>query len=160
MNEYGGLMEKSLRNEVFAKTMGYIFNHFKEMVLLFIPLDVVSDYNQLLVNFLEGLAPVEMVENVKQFTGKDTINFIFEGAQMAFENLGIEFTVLKENVWEELKREREDELIPSDQTTIDKTRKKLPKVIQIIQELVMLLSEIITLPVRVLISDLLLICAL
>ncbi len=72
---------------------------------------------------------------------------------MAFENLGIEFIELKENVWEELKREREDELILSDQTTIDKTREKFLKIIQIIQEIVMLLNEIITLPVRILISE-------
>ncbi len=80
MNEYGGLVEKALSSEVFANTMGYKFKYLKEIVLLFIPLDVISDYNQLLVNFLEGLAPVEMVENVNQFTGKDTINFLFEGA--------------------------------------------------------------------------------
>ena len=153
LNEYGGLVEKSLRSDLFAKVIGYIFKYTKDMVLLFIPLDVVSDYNQLLVNFLEGLAPVEMVENVNQFTGKDTINFLFEGAQMAFENLGIEFTELKENVWEELKREREDGLIPSDQTTIDKTREKVPKIIGIIQEFLMLFNEISTLPIRILISE-------
>jgi hypothetical protein len=52
-----------------------------------------------------------------------------------------------------LKREREDELIPSEQSMIERTQEKFPRVIQIIQELVMLLNEIITLPIRVLISE-------
>ena len=52
-----------------------------------------------------------------------------------------------------MKKEREDELIPSEQTMIERTQEKFPKVIQIIQELVMLLNEILTLPIRVLISE-------
>ena len=123
------------------------------MVLLFIPLDVIRDYNELLVTFLEGLAPDEMVNNVKQFTGKDTINFLFEGAQMALENLGIDFTELKENVWEELKKEREDGLISSESTPVDKTRERAPHIINIIQEILMIITDILTLPIRVLISE-------
>ena len=153
MNEYGGLVEKSLSNELIAKIYGYIFRQTKEMLLLFIPLDVIGDYNLLLVNFLEGLAPTEMVENVRKFTGRDTINFLFEGAQMALENLGIDFSEIKENIWEELKKEREDGLIDSEPSTIDRTREKVPQMINIIQELLMLLNEILTLPVRVLISE-------
>ncbi|MFX1260215.1 MAG: hypothetical protein ACFFAN_20385, partial [Promethearchaeota archaeon] len=153
LNEYGGLLEKSLSNDLFAKIMGYIFKNFKETTLLFIPLDVISDYNQLLVSFLDGLAPAEMVENVRKFSGKDTINLLFEGAEMAFENLGIVFSELKENIWEEMKKEREDGLIPSEQSTIDKTREKFPKIINIIQELLMVFNEILTLPIRILISE-------
>jgi len=153
MNEYGGLIEKPLKSETIAKVAGYAFKHLKEMVLLFIPLDVVGDYNQLFVSFLDGLAPPEMVENVRQFSGKDTITYIFEGAQIAFENLGINFSELGENIWEELKREREDELVPSEQSMMERTQEKFPRVIQIIQELVMLLNEILTLPIRVLISE-------
>ena len=152
-NEYGGIVEKSLSNEVLAKVTGYAFKHLKEMVLLFIPLDVIGDYNQLLVSFLDGLAPSEMVENVRKFSGKDTITYLFEGAQIAFENLGINFNELGDNIWEELKKQREDELIPSEQTMIERTQEKFPKVIQIIQELVMLLNEVLTLPIRVLISE-------
>ncbi|KKN16832.1 hypothetical protein LCGC14_0971850, partial [marine sediment metagenome] len=153
LNEYGGFLEKSLKNEWFAKIFGYLFKQVKEMVSLFIPLDVIRDYNELLVNFLEGLAPIEMVDNIKQFTGKDTINFLFEGAQMALENLGIEFTELKKNVWEELKKEREDGLISSDSSPADKTREKIPQIINIIQEMMMIITDILTLPIRVLISE-------
>lgn len=153
LNEYGGLLEKSLKNEWFAKVFGYIFRQLKEMTLLFIPLDVIRDYNELLVSFLDGLAPVEMVDNIRQFTGRDTINYIFEGAQMALENLGIEFSELKENVWEELKKEREDDLIPSEISTIDKTRERVPQIISIVQEILMIFTDILTLPIRVLISE-------
>jgi hypothetical protein len=153
LNEYGGILERSLKSEWFAKVFGYIFKQVKEMILLFIPLDVIRDYNELLVSFLEGLAPVEMVDNIKQFTGRDTINLLFEGAQMALENLGIAFTDLKENVWEELKKEREDGLISSESSAADKTRERVPHIINIIQEILMIITDILTLPIRVLISE-------
>jgi hypothetical protein len=153
LNEYGGLLEKILKNDWLAKVFGYIFKQLKEMTLLFIPLDVIRDYNELLVTFLEGLAPVEMVDNIKQFTGKDTITYIFEGAQMALQNLGIDFSELKENVWEELKAERDDGLISSETSTIDRTREKVPQIINIIQQLLMIFNDILTLPIRVLISE-------
>jgi len=153
LNEYGGILEKTLKNEWFSKVFGYIFKQIREMILLFIPLDVIRDYNELLVNFLEGIAPIEMVDNIKQFTGKDTINLLFEGAQMALENLGIVFTELKENVWEELKKEREDGLISSESSAVDKTRERVPQIIHIIQELLMIITDVLTLPIRVLISE-------
>jgi len=90
---------------------------------------------------------------VKQYSGEDDVNFLFEGAQMALENLGINFTELKENIWEELKKEREDGLISSDQSFVEQSQEKFPKVIQIIQELIMMISEILTLPIRVLVSE-------
>ncbi len=153
LNEYGGLLEKLLKNEWLAKIFGYIFKQLKEMTLLFIPLDVIRDYNELLVSFLDGIAPTEMVDNVKQFTGKDTVSYIFEGSQMALENLGIDFSELKENVWEELKAERENGLIPSETSTIDRTREKVPQIINIIQQFLMIINDILTLPIRVLISE-------
>ncbi|MFX0141753.1 MAG: hypothetical protein ACFFDN_49405, partial [Candidatus Hodarchaeota archaeon] len=153
LNEYGGILEKSLKNEWFARVLGYLFKQLKEMTLLFIPLDVIRDYNKLLVTFLEGLAPAEMVENVRLFTGKDTINYLFEGAQMALENLGIEFSELKENVWEELKEQRENGLVSSETSTIERTREKVPQIINIIQEFLMVINDILTLPIRVLISE-------
>ncbi|MFX0024043.1 MAG: hypothetical protein ACFE9S_17075 [Candidatus Hermodarchaeota archaeon] len=153
LNEYGGLLEKILKNEWLAKIFGYIFKQLKEMTLLFVPLDVIRDYNELLVNFLDGLAPNEMVDNVKQFTGKDSITFIFEGAQMALQNLGIDFSELKENVWEELKAEQDNGLISSETSAIDRTREKVPQIINIIQQFLMIINDILTLPIRVLISE-------
>jgi len=114
---------------------------------------VIRDYNELLVSFLDGLAPVEMVDKIKQFTGKDTINYLFEGAQMALENLGINFSELKENIWEELRKDRENGLISSETSTIEETRKKIPKILNIIQEVLMIMTDIFTLPIRVLISE-------
>jgi hypothetical protein len=153
LNEYGGLVEKILENNTFAKIAGYLFKQLREFMLLFIPIDVINDYHQLLINFLDGLAPAEMVENIRQFSGKDDMNFLFEGAQMALENLGIDFSELKENVWEEIRRERENGLIPSDQSIMDKTEENIPKIIKIMQEILMLLSDILTLPIRVIISE-------
>ena len=123
------------------------------MTLLFIPLDVIRDYNELLVSFIDGLAPKEMVENIKLFTGKDTINYLFEGAQLALENLGIDFTELKENIWDELKKERENGLTSSETSTTEKTVEKIPQIINILQEFLMIINDVLTLPIRVLISE-------
>ena len=153
LNEYGGLIEKTLENDTFAKIAGYVFKQFREFALLFVPIDVINDNHQLFVNFLDGLASDEMVENLKQFSGKDDINFLFEGAQIALENLGINFSELKDNVWEELRKEREDGLVSSDQSIMEKTEEKIPKFIKIMQEILMLFSDILTLPIRVLISE-------
>ena len=153
LNEYGGVLEKTLKNEWFAKIFGYLFKQLKEMTPLFIPLDVIRDYNKLIVSFMDGLAPTQMIENMKLFSGKDTINYIFEGAQMALENLGIDFSDLKENIWEEVKKERENGLISSEASAVDKTREKFPQIINILQEFLMIINEILTLPIRVLISE-------
>ncbi|MBY8982374.1 MAG: hypothetical protein KGD57_05465 [Candidatus Lokiarchaeota archaeon] len=153
LNENGRFIEKLLQNNTIAKAIGYLFKQLKDMVLLFVPLDVVKDYHNLLIRFLEGLAPNEMVENIKKYSGKDDINFLFEGAQLALEDLGIKFSDLKENVWEELKQEREDGLISPDQSIVNKTQENFPKIIQLFQEIVMLISEFLTLPIRVSISE-------
>jgi len=153
LNEYGGLLEKTLKNEWFSKIFGYLFKQLKNMTLLFIPLDVIRDYNKLLVSFIEGLAPEEMVDNIRLFSGKDTINYLFEGAQMALENLGIDFSELKENIWEEITKEREDGLVSSETSTADKTREKIPQLINILQEFLMIFNDILTLPIRVIISE-------
>lgn len=153
LNEYGGLVDKLLQNDVFAKVSGYIFKQLRQMILLFIPLDVINDYHDLFIEFLDGLAPLEMIDNMRNYTGKDDLIFFFEGAQIALENLGINFTVLRENIWEELKKERQDGLIDSDATMIDQSRERFPKIITIIQEIVMLISEFLTLPIRVIISE-------
>ncbi|KKL85539.1 hypothetical protein LCGC14_1953750, partial [marine sediment metagenome] len=74
-------------------------------------------------------------------------------AQMALENLGINFSELKENIWEELRKDRENGLISSETSTIEETRKKIPKILNIIQEVLMIMTDIFTLPIRVLISE-------
>ncbi|MEE9377523.1 MAG: hypothetical protein V3V33_05760, partial [Candidatus Lokiarchaeia archaeon] len=83
-------------------------------------------------------------KNVKLFTGKDTINYLFDGAQMALENLGIDFSELKDNVWEELEQERENGLISSETSTIDRSREKMPQIINIMQQILMIINDILT----------------
>jgi hypothetical protein len=153
LNEYGNILEKTLKNDIFAKVIGYLFKQTKEMVLLFIPLDVINDYHKLLVNFLDGLASNEMLDNIRTYSGKDDLNFFFEGAQIALKDLGIEFTELEGNIWEELNKQRENGLISSGRDSVDEAKEKLPIIINIIQEILMLINHILTLPIRVLISE-------
>ncbi|MEE9377151.1 MAG: hypothetical protein V3V33_03855, partial [Candidatus Lokiarchaeia archaeon] len=63
---------------------------------------------------------------------------------MALENLGIDFSELKDNVWEELKQERENGLISSETSTIDRSREKMPQIINIMQQILMIINDILT----------------
>ncbi|MEE9377516.1 MAG: hypothetical protein V3V33_05725 [Candidatus Lokiarchaeia archaeon] len=72
---------------------------------------------------------------------------------MALDNLGIDFSELKENVWEELKKERENGLISAEVSTAEKTREKVPQIINVIQQVLIIINDILTLPIRVLISE-------
>ncbi len=44
-------------------------------------------------------------------------------------------------------------MISSETTTIDRTREKVPQIINIIQQFLMIINDILTLPIRVLVSE-------
>ncbi len=150
LNEYGGLVEKFLSNNTFAKVAGYIFKQIQETYKIFIPLDVIDDYHQLFVEFLRNLAPEEMVEQFELLTAIEAADLIFEGAQGALEDLGINFEELKENIWEELKRQPppEDEI----GLAAEEIKGKGHTLIQIFQEVLMLINSILSLPVRMILA--------
>lgn len=152
LNEYGGIIEKFLSNELFAKISGYLFKQFEENYKIFLPFDVINDYHQLLLEFLENLAPEEMISKIESLSPTECTDLIFEGAQGAFEDLGIDFSELKENIWEELKRQQpvEDELTISSIT--QKGKEKGSVFIQIFQELLLLINAILSLPIRLILA--------
>jgi len=152
LNEYGGLVEKYLSNKIFAKISGYIFQQIKETYKIFIPFDIIDDYHQLLLEFLRDLAPEEMVEKIKDFSPTDCTDLILEGTQMALEDLGIDFSELKENIWEELKRQKpteEEYELPSITSTKEEKGSVL---IQIFQEILLLINALLSLPVRIILA--------
>ncbi|MFX1499156.1 MAG: hypothetical protein ACFFBH_16690, partial [Promethearchaeota archaeon] len=51
------------------------------------------------------------------------------------------------------RKDREDGLVSADQTMIEKTEENFPKIIRIIQEIFMLFNDILTLPIRVVVSE-------
>ncbi|MEE9377441.1 MAG: hypothetical protein V3V33_05350, partial [Candidatus Lokiarchaeia archaeon] len=50
-------------------------------------------------------------------------------------------------------QERENGLISSETSTIDRSREKMPQIINIMQQILMIINDILTLPIRVLISE-------
>jgi hypothetical protein len=152
LNEYGGIIEKFLSNELFAKISGYLFKQLQENYKVFLPFDVINDYHDLLLEFLKDLAPQEMVEKIEGLSPLECTDLIFEGAQGAFEDLGIDFSELKENIWEELKRQKpvEDEFTVSSVT--QKGKEKGTVLIQIFQELLLLINSLLSLPVRMILA--------
>ena len=60
---------------------------------------------------------------------------------------------LSKRVHSLLIKEREDGLISSESSAADKTRERVPQIINIFQEMLMIITDILTLPIRVLISE-------
>lgn len=143
LNEYGGFVEKLLANETLAKVAGYWFKSFRDFIQIFLPREVIQDYHQLFVEFIEGLAPDTMVETFANLDGFTFISLVLEGNQMALENLGINFDELKENVWEELRAGQEEDF---EDAFSPET------VLSIFKELFNLGLKLLGLPVRALIA--------
>ncbi len=152
LNEYGGFVEKYLSNEIFAKISGYIFQQIKETYKIFIPFDIIDDYHQLLLEFLRDLAPEEMVEKIKDLSPTDCTDLILEGTQMALEDLGIDFSELKENIWEELKRQKPTEGEFELASITSTKEEKGSALIQIFQEILLLINALLSLPVRIILA--------
>lgn len=152
LNEYGGVVENFLSNNIFARLTGYIFKQIKETYKIFIPLDVIEDYHQLFIDLLRNLAPEEMVGRVEIISAIEATDLILEGAQGALEDLGIDFTELKENIWDELKRlsRKEEEFGAVYDEIKERGRGRL--LIQVLQEVLMLINSIFSLPIRMIMA--------
>lgn len=102
LNEYGNLLEKLTRNPTFGKLIGHVYNSVKKSAPLFVPPEVARDFLNVFLAFIEDLAPAKMIERYKMWESFDYFNLMWEGVGMALRDLGVDFTGLKANFWEEL----------------------------------------------------------
>jgi len=160
LNENGRLIEKAVKNETTAKIVGIIFNTFVEMTAIYIPKEIIADYQSLFVEFLTGLAPNEMVESFKRFEVSEITTLFFEGMEKAMQDLGIDIEKRRDstNIWEELDKNdsnKNNMLNESSDKSISEEEKKhlIELRVSIIQEIFLLLNVLISLPSRILISS-------
>jgi hypothetical protein len=158
LNENGRLFEKAVKNETMAKIIGIIFNTFVEMTTIYIPNEIIADYQSLFVEFLTGLAPNEMVESFKRFEVSEIKSLFFEGMEKAMQDLGINFEKRRDNsnIWEEFDKNNQNDLLNkhSNKDISEEEKKQLTELrISIIQEIFLLLNVLISLPSRILISS-------
>lgn len=160
LNENGRLFERAVKNETTAKIIGILFNTFVEMTTIYIPKEIIADYQSLFVEFLTGLAPQEMVESFKRFEVSEILTLFFEGMEKAMQDLGINLENRKDisNIWEELEKNNNNENnlvnVSSDKDISEEEKKQLTELrISVIQEIFLLLNVLISLPSRILISS-------
>jgi hypothetical protein len=130
------------------------------MSAIYIPKEIIADYQSLFVEFLTGLAPNEMVESFKRFEVSEITTLFFEGMEKAMQDLGIDIEKRRDstNIWEELDKNdsnKNNMLNESSDKSISEEEKKhlIELRVSIIQEIFLLLNVLISLPSRILISS-------
>ena len=83
LNEKGRLFEKAAENESLSKIIGVIFGTLVELTNIYIPREIIADYQKLMVELLTGLAPNEMIESFKRFKATEISSLFFEGMEKA-----------------------------------------------------------------------------
>ncbi|MHA1819251.1 MAG: hypothetical protein ACTSU2_13415 [Promethearchaeota archaeon] len=157
INENGRIIEKLVRNEAIAKVIGHLYKLSYEMSDLYMPREVIVDYQNLFIEFMMGLAPDEMVDSFKRIPAAEMTDLFYEGVKKALQDLGVNFDGLKRNIWEELEIQNALEKPPfeskSEEELTEEERKKRAEIkLRIIQEIFMLLNNLIGLPTKVFIS--------
>jgi hypothetical protein len=159
LNEKGRLFERAAENESISKIIGVIFNTLVEMTNIYIPREIIADYQKLLVELLTGLAPKEMVESFKRFKASEISSLFFEGMEKALNDLQIEIQAGQSNIniWEELDGlETTEEInIPEIRDSDDneeKKRKASEIRINLVQEIFYVINILISIPSRIIIT--------
>ncbi len=161
LNEYGNLVEKFTRNPTFGKLIGHIYNTIKRSAPLFLPPDVARDFLNVFLAFIEGLAPLEMVERYRKWESFDYVNLVLEGAGMALRDLGVDFSGLKANFWEEL---RSQEKVPEGEAQAEpreagEEKKRgenflqSPELLDLVGEVSQLIFDLFALPSKLLVAS-------
>ncbi|MBD3350665.1 MAG: hypothetical protein GF364_04175 [Candidatus Lokiarchaeota archaeon] len=157
LNEAGRILEKTIENETYSKIIGHTYNTAREMTKIYIPKEVIDDYKRLFIEILTDLAPEEMVAVFQQMDSSQFVNLFFEGIHKALKDLGVNFDGLKSNMWEELELQKFVEKIPlsdKDAQLTEAERQRLAEIkLKIMQEFIMLISVILSLPSRIIISS-------
>ena len=158
LNEKGRIIEGMAKNETFSKIIGHLFNNAVDMTNIYVPRDVISDYQKLLIEFLTGLASDKMVESFRKFPATEITTLFFEGMKKALLDLGVNFEGMKTNIWEELEVQKLMGGLPvknnSDEELTDERRNFIAQTrMKIFQEIFMLMNAMVSLPTRILISN-------
>jgi hypothetical protein len=152
LNEYGNLVEKTLQNPILAKVVGHVFNAVKKDAPRLLPPEVAQDMLALFLEFIEGLAPAEMIDRYRQFGSFDYLNFLLEGTGLALRDLGVDFGGLKSNLWEEFKAQQEPpegEEVVTAATDVFRS----PDIVNLVVEVMQLILDLLTLPTKLLVAS-------
>lgn len=157
LNEPGRLIEQGTKNQTVAKIIGHSFNNMKDMTDIYVPREILADYRKLFIELMDGMAPVEMVDTFREMDTERFINLFYEGMEKGLKDLGVSFKELKTNIWEELDFDKVSESVPGSAKTSDEQDDEMKKrdakiKMNLVQEVFMLISALLSLPSRVMFS--------
>ena len=103
LNEKFRLIESFLKTEEAKKFVGYLVQEYYNNFFHYFPDGVIEDYRLNFIALLDTrLAPPHMVENFRKINKQRMIDLFFEGLIKALSNLGVDFSILKDDIWQEI----------------------------------------------------------
>ncbi len=157
LNENGRLIEKACENDSLAKLLGHIYNNSVETANLVLPFDILDDYKKVIVEFLTDISPPDMIVKFNSIEPAEFIRLFYEGVKKALLDLGVNFTELKSNIWEEMEIHKTVEKITDskeiESLSEEKKREQANNRLQLIQELYLLMVNIFSIPNKIFLTS-------
>lgn len=153
LNEYGNLVEKILANELLAKTVGHVFRRVHADLKFFLPPEYARDNLELFLALVEDHAPASMLAHYRTYSDFRYVELLLEGARKALQDLGVQFTTLKDNVWEELRASSPPDAGGARRGAQERTSPgELAPYLEIVAEVTDLLLALVALPGKMLLA--------
>ncbi len=133
LNEKFRLVESMIKSEEAKKFVGYLVKEYHANFFHYFPDGVVEDYRLNFIALLDTrLAPPHMVENFHKVNKQRMVDLFFEGIMKALSNLGVDFSILKEDIWQEI---LENENSKASGPNLEEEKKKIQNQIQIVKQI-------------------------
>ncbi|MHA1611924.1 MAG: hypothetical protein ACTSVZ_04990 [Promethearchaeota archaeon] len=152
LNEKGQYLDKLFETDQVRRVYGHIFRFVKQNATKFVPVSVIRDFQEFFGEVLVGIAPESFISRFKEFSVEDILLNINLGAERALTDLGIPFSELKTNIYEEISlyAKTEDDL--SSSIPLDQVLAKREKLYGELNHHIMLISmTVLSIPAQIII---------
>ncbi len=150
INEAGRSLEKLFESEKVSRIYGHIFIFLRNNAARFIPLSVMSGFQDYFGQIYHDMGGVEFAETFRSFEAEQCVDFIFDGIQKALQDLGVPFSELKSSIYEEiefLKTEPGYETIPKTEKEKN-TERKAELMQKLFEQLLLISTTVLSIPVQ------------
>ncbi|MHA1887463.1 MAG: hypothetical protein ACTSX0_05520 [Promethearchaeota archaeon] len=148
-NEKGQLLEKLFSNDEIRRVYGHIFLFMKNNAAKLTPLSVIHDLKDYFLQVLSGIAPEVFIQNIDKLSAEEILQNYYQGSQKALTDLGIPFSELKSNLYQEIAQYGRNS---DQQTTSNFTEQQLIKREQLYgelsQQMMIISGAIISVPMQ------------
>ncbi|MHA1672729.1 MAG: hypothetical protein ACTSYI_03795, partial [Promethearchaeota archaeon] len=102
LNEKGQYLDKLFENDQVRRVYGHIFRFIKQNATKFLPVSVIRDFQEYFGEVFVGIAPESFITRFREFSAEDILLNFNLGAEKALTDMGIPFSELKTNLYEEI----------------------------------------------------------